>query len=105
MPRAICRDAGKCPPSAAIPRPFLATPAAKGWGLGRGLAAAGANVILLHYDAPPPWRGRASLAADFAVAAAAFGFPAVGAGGLSDRCDRRLGTVGGAVSAKLRAKS
>src|SRR5271167_350224 len=90
MPRAICRVVGYWRQSAAIPRPFLAALAAKAW----GLATVKCNVILLHYDAPPPCRRGPSIAGPFAVIAAAVRAQAPGARRRLDRADLGRGAVG-----------
>src|SRR5580704_2630068 len=59
-----------------------------------GLATVKCNVILLHYDPPPPCRRSPSLAGPFAVAAAAFRAQAPGACRRLDRADLGRGAVG-----------
>src|SRR5580700_10750605 len=78
--------AAKCSNSATLP--------GRAGGESLGLASVKCNVILLHYDAPPPCRRGPSLAGPFAVAAAAFRAQAPGACRRLDRADLGRGAVG-----------
>src|SRR5580700_8944082 len=78
--------AAKCSNSATLP--------GRAGGESLGLASVKCNVILLHYDAPPPCRRRPSIAGAFAVAAAAFRDPAFGACRRLDRSALGRGAVG-----------
>src|SRR5580704_19633925 len=76
----------KCSNSATLP--------GRAGGESLGLARVKCNVILLHYDPPPPCRRRPSLAGPFAVAAAAFRAQAPGARRRLDGADLARGAVG-----------
>src|SRR6202035_4609161 len=78
--------AAKCSNSATLP--------GRAGGESLGLATVKCNVILLHYEPPPPCRRGPSIAGAFAIPAAAFRAPAPGACRRLDRADLGRGAVG-----------
>src|ERR1700686_3471916 len=78
--------AAKCSNSATLP----GHAGGESW----GLATVKCNVILLHYDPPPPCGRQPSVAGTFTVAAAPFRAQARGAFRRLDRADLGRGAVG-----------